>query len=466
MKIDLLFEKIDSNHYFISNESGTNLILSKKEFLSILTNKMQPDLIKKLYTKNIIIGNKNEWRYLLNYKKLKKFTFNPPSLHIVVLTTKCNHACIYCRTKPSDSNQIDMNKKTAHKIIDFIFSTPSDYITIEFQGGESFINWDTFEDSIKYLKEKQKYSSKEILVSVVTNLSLMTTEKLKFIIQNNISLCTSLDGPRYIHNKNRIYSATDSYETVVKWLKLIMNLLKRINNGKKDSLPSALMTTTKISLKYPYEIIKEYRKLGMEGIFIRPLSPIGYANSVWDNIGYTANDFLNFYEKSIDYILKINESERFVERNAAIKLKKILFNEDPNYLDLRTPCGAVIGQLSYYPDGRIYTCDEGRMTGNKGESLFNIGDVFRNSYEDVLNNINSKNIIYSSINDIYPKCLRCAFKPYCGICPVFNFTIKNTLINLDYSNYWCDIEKGIFKILIKKLNYKKYHKIFMRWFDA
>lgn len=187
---------------------------------------------------------------------------------------------------------------------------------------------------------------------------------------------------------------------------------------------------------------------------------------MWDKIGYTAEDFLKFYENSLNYILKINEKETFIERNAAIKLRKILLNEDPNYLDLRSPCGAILGQISYYPDGSIYSCDEGRMIDKEGKKIFKIGNVYKDSYKNVIKNINSKNIIYSSINDIYPRCSRCAFKPYCGICPVFNYTVKNTTINLDYSNYWCDIEKGIFKILINKIKYKKYYKIFMRWFDA
>ena len=466
MKIDILFERIDPNHYFISNESGSNLIISRDEFSSLLSNKLAPQLIKKLYEKNMIITKKNEWRYLRNYAKLKSFTFNPPSLHIVVLTTKCNHACIYCRVKPSTNKEIDMDIKTAFKVVDFILSTPSRYITIEFQGGESLINWKTFEKTIEYLKEKQKHTSKEIIVSVVTNLSLMTNEKLKFILENNISVCTSLDGPRHIHNTNRIYSATDSYEMVVKWLKILMNIVQKLKSGKRDSLPSALMTTTRISLKYPKEIIDEYRNLHLGGIFIRPLSPIGYAASVWDKIGYSAEEFLEFYEESLDYILEINKTEKFIERNAAIKLKKILLNEDPNYLDLRSPCGAVVGQISYYPDGGIYTCDEGRMVGKGGEKFFKIGNVFKNSYKDILTSIKSRNVVYSSLNDNYPKCIRCAFKPFCGICPVFNYTVKNTLINLDYSNLWCDIEKGIFKILIKKIINEKHRKIFMRWFDA
>ncbi len=465
MIVDILFEKIDNNHYFISSHNGANIIIKKDEFLSILNNRITSTLLKKLYSAAMIVDEKNKERYLSNYLKLNRYLFSPPTLHIIVLTTKCNHACVYCRAKPNSTKIIDMDIKTAKKIIDFIFSVPSNNITIEFQGGESLINWKVFEESVCYINEKNKKANKDVIITIVTNLSLMDSKKLKFIIQNNISLCTSLDGPGDIHNANRIYTAANSYKNTVLWLSKLMELTSIIKKSRPDSLPSALMTTTKISLNRWKDIIDEYRNLSLGGIFIRPLSPIGYASSRWNEIGYTADEFLDFYENALNYIIEINQREKFIERNAAIKLKKILLNEDPNYLDLRSPCGAVVGQLAYHPDGGIYTCDEGRMI-NSTQNPFKIGNVFSSSYPQIINSTKSKSVIYSSINDIYPQCSRCAFKPYCGVCPAYNYSVSGSLINCNFSNYWCAIEKGIFRILIKKLMEKKIKNIFMRWFDA
>ena len=50
-----------------------------------------------------------------------------------------------------------------------------------------------------------------------------------------------------------------------------------------------------------------------------------------------------------------------MERHAAIMLNKILADDEPNYLDLRIPGGACIGQIGYAPDGSIYSADEGRF---------------------------------------------------------------------------------------------------------
>ena len=404
---------------------------------------------------------------IIEFEKLNKYVFCYPTLHIIVLTLKCNHLCRYCRAINNQIKNTDMSEKTILKTIDFILKTPSKSITIEFQGGEPLLKWDLIKKAVEHIKKENQKYGKDLIISIVTNLSLMDDEKLKFIIKNNISICTSLDGPRYLHNKNRIYFNGSSYDKVIYWFKKIKKIIEISKKGVQDSLPSALMTTTKLSLNYPTQIIDEYRKIGAGGIFIRPLSPIAYAKKVWDEIGYTANEFLEFYKRCIDYIIKINiKGEIFIERNAAIKLKKILLNEDPNFLDLRSPCGAVIGQLAYNYNGDIYTCDEGRMVGAEKDFTFKVGNVYKSTFKDVILSPNSIRCIYASINDLNPDCIRCSFKDYCGICPVFNYETSKTLYGSKSSSYWCEIEKGIFKILKEKTKNKKIRKILLRWFYA
>ncbi|MEF3280836.1 MAG: His-Xaa-Ser system radical SAM maturase HxsB [Elusimicrobiota bacterium] len=445
------FEKLEDG-YFISNDFGECSIVKKNEFEKLLNK-------KKKKKENLKIQNE----LIKKYKNLTSYVFSSPSLHIMVITLRCNHLCKYCRTQNFGASS-EMSEETARKTIDFILNTPSQNIAIEFQGGEPLLNWKTFKMSIDYIKSKK--SDKDIKLSIVTNLSLMDDDKLKFLLLNNVSICTSLDGPEKIHNANRPYNGGSSYQKTIYWLKKIKKLVDSRSKGEKDSLPQALMTTTKFSLSNPQAIIEEYLNLGIGGIFIRPLSPIGYAKYKWSEIGYNAKDFLDFYEKSLDYIIKINYSEKFIERNAAIKLKKIIFNEDPNYLDLRSPCGGAIGQIAYNYDGDIYTCDEGRMLGAYGDFSFRIGNVFNSSYYEIINSGPARVCAMASCLENQPKCFRCAFKPYCGICPVFNYETSKTPYGSYKSQYWCEIEKGIFKILIKKLSKKENYKIFLRWFDA
>ena len=84
-------------------------------------------------------------------------------------------------------------------------------------------------------------------------------------------------------------------------------LTKTIHKLKENHINyGAIQTTTKESLQYPTEIIEEYRKKGLDNIFIRPLTPLGYALEKWDVIGYSVDEFIDFYRKCLNTILKIN----------------------------------------------------------------------------------------------------------------------------------------------------------------
>lgn len=399
--------------------------------------------------------------------KLMPFRFGGPSLHIIVVTLKCNHTCLYCRavSRQRDFLNTNMSFETVQESINMAFESPNPNITLEFQGGEALMNWAIVKKAVKYAKAKNKKARKNLIISLVTNLSLMDNEKFKFLSDENISICSSLDGTEFIHNKNRVYLGGNSYNLTVKWLKKFFK--KTVSSGaQKDSLPSALMTTTRYSLGYPQKIVDEYYNLGFGGIFLRPLSPIGYAKEVWEEIGYSPKDYIWFYEKALDYILKINKNKgKFIERTAAIILRKIIKKEDPNYLDLRSPCGGSIGQMAYNYNGDIYTCDEGRMIAAKGDTSFKIGNARKNTYKELLNSDASKLCLISSCLENQIKCFRCAFKPFCGVCPAHNYETQDSPWGNMADSDWCRLQKGIFKIIAEKLQKDSYKKIFESWFE-
>lgn len=66
-----------------------------------------------------------------------------------------------------------------------------------------------------------------------------------------------------------------------------------------------------------------------------------------------------------------------------------------NYMELRSPCGGAIGQLAYYYDGNIYTCDEGRMLAEMGNDSFKLGNV-NNTYKELMETGATKAMCISS----------------------------------------------------------------------
>lgn len=51
-------------------------------------------------------------------------------------------------------------------------------------------------------------------------------------------------------------------------------------------------------------------------------------------------------------MIRLNQKGvRIIEGHARIFLRKILGGFSENYMELRSPCGAAVGQIAYYYDG-------------------------------------------------------------------------------------------------------------------
>jgi uncharacterized protein len=396
-----------------------------------------------------IIKNPGQRKKEIAQKLISKYSFlsQGTSLHIVVVTLRCNQKCVYCHASsmPMAAKGMDMTKETAEKTVDFIFQSPSPKISIEFQGGEPLANFEIVKHITELVKSRK---GKEVIMTVVTNLGMMDDEKLKYLIDNRIAICTSLDGPRSLHEANR----PGGYDNAARWMRKIQieYRKRKIDDRRVNALP----TITRKSLAYPKEIIDEYVRLGLKGIHLRFLNKLGYGKR--NDIDYTAEEFIKFWKKAMDHILELNRrGTYFEERLSTIILTKI-FKREPNYLDLRSPCGAAIGQLTYGHDGKVYSCDEGRMLG---DDLFMLGRL-EEGYRKIIER--GCPIVAASINDSQ-YCDLCVYKPYCGICPVCNYAEQGSLVAVVPSTRHCKIYKACFDYIFQKLQDKKDRDILLSW---
>jgi His-Xaa-Ser system radical SAM maturase HxsB len=455
------FKKLGAK-YLITNDFGDFHFLNEKDFEKFTAGRLdrKSDIYRYLAKKSFIRNRLNFGHMVSKWQSFNKFLWKGTGLHIVVVTIRCDHNCVYCQANsrnPKDKSY-DMSLETARKTVERIFECPNPNVDIEFQGGEPLLNFPAVKEVIKTAKKLGRKTGKKFSFSVVTNLTSMTDDKLKFLCANNVSICTSIDGPKKIHNLNRVYTAGDSYGNAAKWVKSI----KRKTKGKIH--PSALLTVTKAALKYPKEIVDEYLKLNTKGIFIRNVTPLGMAGGVWSKVGYSPDEFLKFYKKALDYIIDININKKpFKEMTAIIFLMKILARGDFNFMDMRSPCGAGIGQIAYYYNGDVYTCDEARMISEMGDASFCIGNVYKNRFADFINSPATKCLVTSSCSDVQTTCSWCVYKPYCGVCPVWNYVTENDLYGRMPENIRCKINEGIMDLLFKKINNPKYFKVFSKW---
>jgi len=431
----------------ITNDLGCHIFLSKKDFKKLLEKDIDinSDLGKALLENNFIYDKSNlEYSSHLKHdmRRIKSHMLTATSLHIFVVTTACNMKCVYCQANNGiTSPSMFMTREIAQKAVDIALSSPADYLTFEFQGGEPLLNFDVVKYIVEYTEEHK--GNHNIQYNIVTNLTLLTDDILEFLENYKFGISTSIDGPDFLHNQNRpMKSGEETFE-------ITRNAINKIR--KKGIHIGAIQTTTRASLSYPREIVQTYNELGFEGVFIRPLTPLGKATLNWEKVGYTAKEFLDFYTQAIEEVIKINQKGKFFkEDHAAILMNKIEGNS-VNYMELRSPCGASIGQLAYFANGDIFTCDEARMLCEMGDSTFKLGNVQQNTYVEIINNGVCKSVCASSILETIPTCCDCVYQPYCGTCPVVNYAKCQDIIEKEPRGYRCAIYSGMLDYLFKQL---------------
>lgn len=457
------FKKIgNEGKYLVTNDYFDWIFVSESD-LKLMQEK-KSDKNQKLYQllidNNFIIDYNNNNSKELISRKMSHLSslYLGPSLHIVVLTKRCNEKCVYCHatsTTQQDKQKFDLSKENAKKFVDIIMSSPSPHLTIEFQGGEPLLNFDVLKYIYEYSTTVNKKVKKDLRHTLVTNLELMDDEKLDFLLKNKIGICTSLDGPKFLHDKLRPSPGIKStYDNALKWIKQVT---------KKGEMIGALVTVSRESLKYPKEIVDEYVNIGYNTIHLRFLNYLGKAIGKWKDIGYTAEEFMEFWKKAMDYIIDLNKKGTFIsERTCNTILTKILLKQDPQYLDLMSPCGAIIGQVAYNYDGNIFTCDEARAINS---DIFKIGDTKSKSIPEIIKSEKSVEILSCTMNDTY-YCDYCAYKPYCGVCPVCNYQETGDLISDVIHSERCKIFMATFDYIFEKMQDPEIAKIFEKWVNT
>lgn len=435
----------------LTNMVGEHLFVSADEFDQLSEERLPTDspLVRRLRAKQIIRQPGDRAPIdLLALKARTRYRRLPDStgLHIFVVSLRCEHACPYCQVsrQSTDKERFDMSPETAHRALDLAFRSPSPQLKIEFQGGEPLLNFDLVREVVCEAERMNERYGKALAFVIATNLALLDDAVLDFCGAHDVYISTSLDGPAELHNKNRPRPGRDSWQRATDGIRRVQETLGR------DRV-SALMTTTRASLDRPREIIDCYLEQGFGEIFLRPLSPYGFAVKTRSYSSYDTDKWLRFYAEGLSYILELNaRGIDFVERFAAIVLKKILTNDDPGYVDLTSPSGIGIGAIVYNYDGDVYASDEGRMLAEMGDHTFRLGNVHSESYSDLMLSNALLQPLEESFTLSAPMCTDCAFEPYCGADPVYHHATARDFLGRKPLSGFHHRNKAIFELLLDR----------------
>lgn len=460
------FKKFDNFRYLITNDAGKFHFLSLEDFTKFISwDVQQLDSHDELMQKGFIVSDSYE-QWMIGSVALKNhFVWVGPTLHMIVITLRCNHKCKYCHAAvaPMSAKEFDMSKETAKEVVDTILYTNSPSLTIEFQWWEALVNYEIVQYVVKYAKDRAQHLQKQVTFSLVSNLTLMTEEKLLWLLDNGVDICTSLDWDEISHNNSRTGFDGNSFEKVSYWM-------KRVDEEKQKRWMWkiwALLTATKETLPRYKQIIDTYRELGLDGIFLRWLNPYGFAAADMEALAYESNQWIDFYRKSLDYIIEINKNwEFFREQITWVYLQKIFNQRDPAFMDIRSPSGIAVWWVAYNYDWKIYASDESRMLGRMWIDDFLMAESLwsgKENYEAMMKSDITKIAIQSSTLDGLPWYNDHVYKPYLGVDIIHNFKTTGNLYTPLVKDEKMKLQIAILDTIFEKLQDPEVEKIFKSW---
>ena len=458
------FHKLSADKYLCTNMVGEHLYLKKVELAAFINGNLsyREQKYLELKTKHFLYDSDSDvaidllaLKLRTKHHRVSQFT----ALHIFVVTLRCDYTCNYCQVsrRQEDEGAFEMSKDSADAALRLVFMSPAKALKIEFQGGEPLLNFEL----IKYIVQQADFSNrnaqKELQFVITTNLSNLNDDVLNFCRDERIYLSTSLDGPEELHNKNRPRPGKNGYEKTVAGI-------KRIQSEIGVNKVSALMTTTNASLRKPKEIIDEYVKQNLNSIFLRPLSPYGFAIKTKQTEKYNAGNWIDFFKDGLDYIISLNQAGYFlVEQYSRIIMRKLFSSENPGYVDLQNPAGIGISVVVYNYDGDVYASDEARMLKEMGDETFKLGNLHKNTYEEIFGFEPLLESLESSILESAPMCSDCGLQAFCGADPVYHHATQGDSVGKKPLSFFCKKNMAVITHILETLEDPKKQRILQSW---
>lgn len=357
------------------------------------------------------------------------FTFN--------LTENCNFRCKYCIYSGDyemvrTHNQNKMSFETVRKMIEHIAKwvcsekrkIKTNTINIGFYGGEALLEQPLIKKILNYIKKR--FRKKKVLdkfnfrFHLNTNGYLLNDTTVDFLVENNIFIDVSLDGPREEHDKFRVTKNGDeTWETI--WSNL--NRLKE---------------------RYP----KYWNKVR----FLITLHP-GHCFEKIDSFVFDNPDFFNTNQVSAytvnkrqlkEYAKKKFEKNQDQQRSL-INLKKMgerldnklrmrSLNEETKFTAMCYPGEA---KIFVDTDGSLHICERVKANlpigdVNNGIDYKAVREIYRQWNEEIIRN----------------RCWECDAWSFCGVCLSHNDAEKGIRID-------CMYKKNAKKILLDYISFKE-----------
>lgn len=345
----------------------------------------------------------------------------------LVVTEDCNLRCRYCAYSGHyyyhrKHSAKKMSEEVMRKAIDFYLthSQENEEKNISFYGGEPLLNFRIIKNCVDYVTS---IYPAPVNYNMTINGTLLTKEIMKFIVEKKISVLISIDGPKEVHDRNRVYkNGVGSFSRVYQNLMRFKEMFPRYYSEK-------VRFNMIISPPFQPKAINDF----ISDILIKPASvSFSRVNSQFTNwYNQFTKEELEAYRKEKNELLNSYLS-KLEKNNDLSDIEKHLFSKRYVFIHLRN----MEPLPSKYPShGQCIVGTRALLVNTGGsfnfctqvDDVYNLGDVF--------NGFN-----YDKIEQFYMT-LEELFKTNCFGCWAIRFCMK-CVKNLNRNGEIC---KDLFK---------------------
>lgn len=238
---------------------------------------------------------------------------------VLEVTQACNFRCTYCantlETVWRHHATRHMSAETARKAIDYYYTIYMNFFkevpadcrdrflknfgsSIGFYGGEPTMNWRVVEESCRYFRQldwpRLRDGTGCLTITCNTNLSFLTDKMIDFLVDNDIMLFASLDGPENQHDLTR--KDASGKGTFARTYSNLMRL-KEKHPGYYEKHVSILAVE---SPEYDREVTHEFLDSLGCGISYLEMSPFGcFIDDVERKIGVLSDSVNEIVEDNV-----------------------------------------------------------------------------------------------------------------------------------------------------------------------
>ena len=294
----------------------------------------------------------------------------------------CNFRCTYCYL--GNLSGEEMSLETAYQAMDIAFVNaqkhPDHKLWVDFVGGETLISFEFMKDLCKWIDIESEKKNLEVHYSITTNGSIMSSEILKWLIENRIRIKLSVDGKKEVHDKNRKdKSKRGTYDLVLK------NIPEFHEYEMKSKIPiqvSHVITGNNYQNLYEsiFHIVEDLKMWIVDSSLDLSFS--------WENdqLDYIAKE----WEKILEYyVLKMDKGSPFLWG---------MLLDLVGYSSVCKECGVGLVRIYVRTDGSIYGCS----ANLKNEGY--IGDVRKGVYIKKIRSMQTRECV---------TCEACSLKKHC-----------------------------------------------------